>query len=236
MKNNKLAILLRGIITENPVLILVLGTCPTLATTGSITSALSMGLAATVVLICSNAVISALRKVIPDSVRVPCYIVIIASFVTAVQMLLQAFLPPVYEMLGVYLSLIVVNCIILGRAEMFARKNTVIDSVMDGLGMGLGFVLALFLMAFVREVFGAGTFMGLEIPFMSYFKIPILAQAPGGYLVYGILIAVMNKLTEKKGGVKKKSFGCEGCPSAGTCARNGACTSSVTEKEEAVNG
>ena len=236
MKNNKLAILLRGIITENPVLILVLGTCPTLATTGSIISALSMGLAATVVLICSNAVISALRKAIPDSVRVPCYIVIIAGFVTAVQMLLQAFLPPVYEMLGVYLSLIVVNCIILGRAEMFARKNTVLDSAMDGLGMGLGFVLALFLMAFIREVFGAGTFMGLEIPFMSFFKIPILAQAPGGYLVYGILIAVMNKLTEKKGGVKKKSFGCEGCPSAGPCAKNGACASNVNEKEEAVNG
>lgn len=236
MKNNKLAILLRGIITENPVLILVLGTCPTLATTGNVTSALSMGLAATIVLICSNAVISALRKIIPDSVRVPCYIVIIATFVTAVQMLLQAFLPPVYEMLGVYLSLIVVNCVILGRAEMFARKNTVLDSVMDGLGMGLGFVLALFLMAFIREVFGAGAFMGIEIPFMSFFKIPILAQAPGGYLVYGILIAVMNKLTEKKGGVKKKSFGCEGCPSAGSCAKHGACASSVNEKEEAVNG
>ena len=236
MKNNKLAILLRGIITEHPVLILVLGTCPTLATTGSIISALSMGLAATVVLICSNAVISALRKAIPDSVRVPSYIVILEGFVTAVQMLLQAFLPPVYEMLGVYLSLIVVNCIILGRAEMFARKNTVLDSAMDGLGMGLGFVLALFLMAFIREVFGAGTFMGLEIPFMSFFKIPILAQAPGGYLVYGIHIAVMNKLTEKKGGVKKKSFGCEGCPSAGTCAKNGACASNVNEKEEAVNG
>ena len=139
-------------------------------------------------------------------------------------------------MLGVYLSLIVVNCIILGRAEMFARKNTVLNSVFDGLGMGLGFVLALFLMAFIREVFGAGTFMGLEIPFMSFFKIPILAQAPGGYLVYGILIAVMNKLTEKKGGVKKKSFGCEGCPSAGTCAKNGACASNVNEKEETVNG
>jgi electron transport complex protein RnfE len=236
MKNNKLMILLRGIITENPVLILVLGTCPTLATTGSIISALSMGLAATVVLICSNAVISALRKIIPDSVRVPCYIVIIASFVTAVQMLLQAFLPPVYEMLGVYLSLIVVNCIILGRAEMFARKNTVLNSVFDGLGMGLGFVLALFLMAFIREVFGAGTFMGLEIPFMSFFKIPILAQSPGGYLVYGILIAVMNKLTEKKGGVKKKSFSCEGCPSASVCASKGACANANVEKEETVNG
>ena len=217
MKNNKLAILLRGIIAENPVLILILGTCPTLATTGDVKSALSMGIAATIVLICSNIVISALRKVIPDTVRVPCYIVIIATFVTAVQMLLQAFLPSIYEMLGVYLALIVVNCVILGRAEMFARKNTVLDSALDGVGMGLGFILALFLMAFIREVFGAGAFMGMEIPFMKNFCIPILAQAPGGYLVYGILIAVMNKLTEKKGGVKKKSFSCEGCPSAAAC-------------------
>lgn len=233
MKNNKLAILLRGIITENPVLILILGTCPTLAVTGNIISALSMGLAATAVLVCSNAVISALRKVIPDTVRVPCYIVIIAAFVTAVQMLLQAFLPSVYEMLGVYLALIVVNCVILGRAEMFARKNTVIDSVFDGLGMGLGFILALFLMAFVREVFGAGSFAGIELGFMESFRIPVLAQAPGGFLVYGILIAVMNKLTEKKGGVKKKSFSCEGCPSASVCASR-PCENKV-EKEELEN-
>ena len=217
MKNSKLSILLRGIIAENPVLILILGTCPTLSVTGNVTSALSMGLAATVVLICSNVVISALRKVIPDTVRVPCYIVIIAAFVTAVQMLLQAFLPSIYNMLGVYLALIVVNCVILGRAEMFARKNTVLDSAFDGLGMGLGFILALFLMAFIREVFGAGTFMGFELGFMQMFKIPVLAGAPGGFLVYGILIAIMNKLTEKKGGVKKKSFSCEGCPSAGVC-------------------
>ena len=233
MKNNKLAILLRGIITENPVLILILGTCPTLAVTGNVTSALSMGIAATIVLICSNIVISALRKVIPDTVRVPCYIVIIATFVTAVQMLLQAFLPPIYEMLGVYLALIVVNCVILGRAEMFARKHNVIESAMDGLGMGLGFILALFLMAFIREVLGAGSFMGMEIPFMEKFRIPILAQSPGGYLVYGILIAVMNKLTEKKGGVKKKSFGCEGCPSAAVC-KSRPCAGGETEaKEEA---
>lgn len=230
MKNNKLAILLRGIITENPVLILILGTCPTLAVTGNIISALSMGLAATAVLVCSNAVISALRKVIPDTVRVPCYIVIIAAFVTAVQMLLQAFLPSVYEMLGVYLALIVVNCVILGRAEMFARKNTVIDSVFDGLGMGLGFILALFLMAFIREVFGAGSFAGIELGFMKSFRIPVLAQAPGGFLVYGILIAVMNKLTEKKGGVKKKSFSCEGCPSASVCASRD-CANKVEQEE-----
>ena len=125
---SKSAIFLRGIIKENPVLVLVLGTCPTLATTGSLLSALSMGIAAMLVLVCSNIVISLLRKVIPDTVRIPCYIVIIAAFVTAVQMLLEAYLPSIFKMLGVYLALIVVNCIILGRAEMFARKNTVVDS------------------------------------------------------------------------------------------------------------
>ena len=167
---------------------------------------------------------------IPDTVRVPCYIVIIAGFVTAVQMLLQAFLPSIYEMLGVYLALIVVNCIILGRAEMFARKNTVLDSAVDGLGMGLGFLLALFLMAFIREVFGNGSFMGIELGFMQMFKIPVLAAAPGGFLVYGILIAIMNKLTEKKGGVKKKSFSCEGCPSASVCV-NKPCLNNENKEE-----
>ena len=229
----KLAILLRGIIAENPVLILVLGTCPTLATTGNVISAFSMGLAATFVLVCSNAVISALRKVIPDTVRIPCYIVIIAGFVTALQMLLQAYLPSIYDMLGVYLALIVVNCIILGRAEMFARKNPVADSVLDGLGMGIGFLVALLLMATIREVFGAGSFAGIEIPFLNELKIPILTQAPGGYLVFGILIAIMNKLTEKRGGVKKKSFSCEGCPSAASC--HGGCEVKTEEKEENVN-
>ena len=230
---SKLQNLLKGIIKENPVLVLVLGTCPTLAVSTSVINALGMGIAATAVLICSNMAISALRKVIPDSVRVPCYIVIIAAFVTAVQMLLQAFLPSIYEMLGVYLALIVVNCVILGRAEMFARKNTVLDSAFDGLGMGLGFILALFLMAFIREVFGAGSFMGIELGFMQSFKIPVLAAAPGGFLVYGILIAVMNKLTEKKGGVKKKSFSCEGCPSASVCV-NKPCLNNE-KKEEVEN-
>ena len=213
----KLSILLAGIIRENPVLVLVLGTCPTLAVTTGIISALSMGLAATAVLVGSNVVISALRKVIPDVVRIPCYIVIIATFVTVVQLLLQAFLPSIYDMLGVYLALIVVNCIILGRAEMFARKNSVVDSALDGLGMGIGFLVALVLMATVREVLGAGSFAGFEIGFLQSFKISILTAAPGGFLVYGILIAVMNKLTEKKGGVKKKEFSCSGCPSAHLC-------------------
>lgn len=235
MKNNKLAILLKGIITENPVLILVLGTCPSLATTGNVISALSMGLAATFVLVCSNAVISALRKVIPDTVRIPCYIVIIAGFVTILQMLMQAYLPSIYDMLGVYLALIVVNCIILGRAEMFARKNPVIDSVFDGLGMGIGFLVALILMATIREVLGAGSFAGFAIPFMEYFKIPILTQAPGGYLVFGILIAIMNKLTAKKGGIKKKSFSCEGCPSAHLCHKTSCDSENNAVKEDGTS-
>ena len=216
-ENKKLMILLRGIIMENPVLILVLGTCPTLATTTSVISALSMGIAAMLVLIGSNTVISALRKVIPDTVRIPCYIVIISAFVTVVQMLLQAFLPSIYDMLGVYLALIVVNCIILGRAEMYARKNSVLDSALDGLGMGIGFLLALLVMATIREVIGNGSFAGFEIPFLVKYKIPVIKQAPGGFLVYGIVIAVMNKITEKRGGVKRKSFSCENCPSAGSC-------------------
>ena len=208
---------LKGIIMENPVLILVLGTCPTLAMTTSVISSLSMGIAATLVLIGSNAVISALRKVIPDSVRIPCYIVIIATFVTAIQMVLQAAAPNIYDALGVYLALIVVNCIILGRAEMYARKNNVLNSVLDGAGMGIGFLAALLGMSIIREVLGAGAFAGIAIPFMEYVKIPILVEAPGGFLVYGILIAIMNKITEKRGGVKRKSFSCAGCPSSHLC-------------------
>ena len=232
-KENKWLILLRGIITENPVLILILGTCPTLATTTSVVAAFSMGLAATVVLIGSNVVISALRNVIPNTVRIPSYIVIIATFVTAVQMLLHAFLPSIYNMLGVYLALIVVNCIILGRAEMYARKNNVLNSALDGLGMGIGFLVALVLMALLREVFGNASFAGIAIPFLENYKIPVLAQAPGGFLVYGILIAVMNKLTEKKGGVKKKSFSCEGCPSAASCHSRPCVNGEENGKEEA---
>ena len=196
-----------------------------------------MGIAATVVLVCSNVVISALRKVIPDTVRIPCYIVIIAAFVTVVQMLMNAYLPALYEMLGVYLALIVVNCIILGRAEMFARKNGVLDSAIDGLGMGVGFLLALLAMAFVREVFGAGTFAGLAIPFLSEYNIPLLVQAPGGFLVFGIMIAIVNKIGPKKGEEKRKSFSCAGCPSAALCgkANTGECQSApvapATEKE-----
>ena len=212
-------ILLRGLIAENPVLVLVLGTCPTLAVSTSIISALSMGLAATAVLVCSNVVISALRKIIPDTVRIPCYIVVIAGFVTMVQLIMHAYLPDLYEMLGVYLALIVVNCIILGRAEMFARKNGVVDSALDGLGMGIGFLLALIAMAAIREVFGAGSFAGIEIPVLKDYTIPLLVKAPGGFLVFGILIAVVNAIGPKKGSEKRKNFSCEGCPSAALCGK-----------------
>ena len=216
MKKNKPSIVINGLLKENPVFVLVLGTCPTLATTTSLVSAFSMGIAAMIVLICSNAAISALRKVIPDKVRIPCYIVVIAGFVTVVEMVMHAYLPDLYEMLGIYLALIVVNCIILGRAEMFARENTVLDSVLDGLGMGLGFTAALLCMALIREVIGAGTFAGVTIPVLSDFAVSGLAMAPGGFLVFGILIAVVNKIT-KGNAVKKKSFGCSGCPSSALC-------------------
>ena len=232
-KDSKLMILLRGIVLENPVLILILGTCPTLAMTTSVVSAFSMGIAATIVLICSNAVISALRKIIPDSVRIPCYIVIISGFVTAIQLLLQAYLPAIYDMLGVYLALIVVNCIILGRAEMYARKNNVVNSILDGIGMGIGFLLALVIIATIREVFGSGSFAGFVIPYLEKFKVPVLTQAPGGFLVYGIVIAVVNKLTAKRGGIKKKSFSCEGCPSAAAC--HGECGSNENNEAKEVD-
>ena len=217
MKNNKLSILLKGLIKENPVLVLVLGTCPTLAQTTSVMNALYMGIAATIVLLCSNMAISALRKIIPDTVRIPCYIVVIAAFVTIVQLLMHAYMIEAYDMMGVFLSLIVVNCIILGRAEMFARKNTVIDSALDGLGMGIGFLIALLCMAIIREVFGVGSFAGIEIPFLVNYKIPLLAQAPGGFLVFGILIAIVNKISAKKG--KKKEYSCDGCPCASICGK-----------------
>ena len=219
MKNNKLSIFLKGLILENPVLVLVLGTCPTLAQTGNVIQALGMGIAATIVLICSNVVISLLRKVIPNTVRIPCYIVIIAGFVTVVQLLMHAYLPALYEMMGVYLALIVVNCIILGRAEMFARKNSVLDSAVDGAGMGFGFLIALLAMATIREVLGAGSFAGFEIPFLKDYTLPILTQAPGGFLVFGILIAIVNKIGVKKGAEKRKDFSCEGCPSASLCGK-----------------
>lgn len=215
-KKSRLSILTNGLIKENPSLRLVLGTCPTLAVTTTVLNGLGMGLSATFVLICSGIVISALRNVIPSQVRLPSYITIIAAFVTVLMMLVQAFLPSLNDSLGVYLPLIVVNCIILGRAEMFASKNNVIDSALDGLGMGLGFTLTLVLMGAIREIFGSGTLFGfdLHIPFepMTLFITPA-----GGFFVFGVLMAAVIWIEEKTGNRKKRTVGCEGCPSADLC-------------------
>lgn len=210
----------KGILAENPVLRLVLGTCPTLATTTSVQSALGMGVAASIVLVCSNMAISALRKVIPEKVRIPAYVVIIASFVTIVQMLVKAFTPELDEQLGVYLPLIVVNCIILGRAEAFANKNSVLYSAADGLGMGIGFTTALFLMSCIREILGAGSFLGLSIPVLSNNPMLIFILPPGGFFVFGILMAVVNKAAERKGKPRAELRGCEACPMAQSCKLN----------------
>jgi Na+-translocating ferredoxin:NAD+ oxidoreductase subunit E len=224
-KKSKLSILTAGIIKENPVLVLILGTCPTLAVTTSAINGAGMGLAAAIVLIGSNVVISLLRNVIPDKVRIPCYIVIIAGFVTVVQMLLQAFIPSLYEALGLFLSLIVVNCIILGRAEAFANKNTVFDSLLDAIGMAIGFTFALVVMGVIREVLSAGTIFGIQLIPDGVPTISIMGLAPGGFFAYGCVIAVINKLTKGKG-VKKKnsdSEGCAGCDACGAGAQKGGC-------------
>lgn len=228
-KNSNMSIFLKGLIKENPVFVLILGTCPTLATTTTVIGAFGMGLAAAAVLICSNIVISLLRKLIPQTVRIPCYIVIIAGFVTIVQMFMQAYLPGMYDLLGVYLALITVNCIILGRAEMFAGKNTPIKSALDGIGMGIGFTIALLAMAIIREVLGAGTFAGIPLPFFKDHTIEFFIKAPGGLLVYGVLIALVNKITKGKA-IRKKEFSCEGCPSKDLCG-SGPCQNS-SEKED----
>ncbi|MDR2616168.1 MAG: electron transport complex subunit E [Oscillospiraceae bacterium] len=217
---SKLSNLTRGIIRENPVLVLVLGTCPTLAVSTQASNAIGMGLAATFVLVCSNIVISALRSIIPDKVRIPCYIVLIAGFVTVVQMVLEAYAHTLFEALGIYLPLIVVNCIILGRAEMFANKNKVIDSALDGFGMGIGFTLTLLVMASIREILGNGTWFGRAIPWLSENGVSVLTMAPGGFIVFACLIALVNKILDRKQNPKDESY-CVGCPSSDTCGKFG---------------
>ena len=233
---SRLQTLTNGLIKENPVLVLVLGTCPTLAISTQASGAIGMGIAATLVLLGSNVAISALRKIIPDKVRIPCYVVLIAGFVTIVQMLVKAFAPSLDASLGIYLPLIVVNCIILGRAEMYANKNTVLDAALDAIGMGAGFTLTLFAMATLREVLGNGTWLygisdlvggawnGFAVPWLSDNKISIMTLAPGGFFVFGCMIALVNKLSNGKA-IKKTEFGCAGCPSAAACGKlaDGSC-------------
>lgn len=199
----------RGIITENPILVLVLGMCPTLATTSSMATAVGMGVAATVVLICSNIFVSLLRKIIPDKVRIAAYIVVIATFVTIVEMALHAFVPSLYDALGLFLPLIVVNCIILGRAEAYASKNNVLDSAIDGLSMGIGFTFSLLIVATIRELLGGGTlfagsWFGIESEGITVFSKPALMMSlvPGGFLTLGFVLGMAQFLRTKS--AKKK--------------------------------
>jgi electron transport complex protein RnfE len=219
-KPSYLALVTNGLLKENPVLRLVLGTCPTLAITTTVFNGLGMGVAATFVLICSNMAISALRKFIPSQVRLPCFIVVIASFVTLVHMLIRAFVPPLNDSLGVYLPLITVNCIILGRAEMFASKNEVTASALDGLGMGIGFTLTLALMSVVRELLGAGTLLGFPLLSRVMEPIRIMTMPPGGFFVFGCFMALAIFIERKMGISPSKDAACGACPSAAHCSVN----------------
>lgn len=211
----------KGIWKENPVFVGLLGMCPTLAVTTQAVNGLGMGLATAFVLVGSGLVVSLLRKVIPAAVKLPCYIVIIAGFVTIIDFLMHGFLPQLHGELGTFLSLITVNCIILGRAEMFASKNKILPSVLDGLGMGLGFTLALLLIGSVREIFGSGSWMGMPLP-KGFPTLGIFTQTPGGFLTLGLVIAAAGLLTKRK---PPAQAGCGGCPNAAVCR-------GCTDKEE----
>lgn len=204
-----------GVIKENPTLVLMLGMCPTLAVTTSAINGFGMGVSTLVVLVMSNLVISALRKVIPDDVRLPAYIVIVASLVTVVELLMEAYVPVIYDALGIYIPLIVVNCIILGRAEAYASKNPPLLSAMDGLGMGLGFTISLSVIGFIRELLGAGTVFGMQVMPSAYKPIAIFIKAPGAFLVLAVLVIIMNSL-KIKNRANAMVQGCDGC--CATCA------------------
>ncbi len=195
--NKNLKVLLNGIIKENPTFVLLLGMCPTLATTSSAINGMSMGLSTMFVLICSNAVISMLKNVIPDMVRIPAFIVVIATFVTVIEMLMNAYVPALAESLGIFLPLIVVNCIVLGRAEAFAAKNSVVTSIFDGIGMGLGFTLSLTLLGSVRELLGTGTIFSVNIYPEEYGSL-LFILAPGAFIVLGYLISIFNNIQSKR--------------------------------------
>ena len=212
-----------GIVKENPSFVLMLGMCPTLAVTTSASNGIGMGLSTMAVLIVSNLIISLVRKIVPDDVRLPAYIVIVASLVTVVELLMEAYTPSIYSALGIYIPLIVVNCIILGRAEAYASKNPPFLSVMDGVGMGLGFTIALLLIGMVRELVGAGTLFGMQVTPEAYSPVGIFVKAPGAFLVLAFLVAIMNAVGMKTR-ANKVVEGCDGC-----CA---ACAQSCTDKKE----
>ena len=196
MSNNRLSLIVKGIIKENPTFVLVLGMCPTLGTTTSAINGLGMGVATMAVLILSNMFIAMIKNLIPDKVRIPAFIVVIASFVTVVDMLMQAFVPSLYASLGVFIPLIVVNCVILGRAEAFASKNGVLDSALDGVGIGLGFTLSLTTIGAIREILGSGSIFGLSLGIADYMPL-VFVLAPGAFLVLGFLMVLFNKYLKK---------------------------------------
>ncbi len=215
---NNLKELTKGIIKENPTLVTLLGMCPTLAVTTMAVNGIGMGLATTFVLIGSNIVISLIKNIVPKAVRLPSYIVVIAGFVTIIDFLLKAYIPDLHSALGLFLPLITVNCIILGRAEVFASKNNVGKSILDAIGMGLGFTLALFTMGSIREILGAGAWMGLKIPVLSTNPMLIFIMPAGGFFVLGCVIAMVNKLAKKK---PPKEISCANCPNAEACGVKG---------------
>ena len=219
MKNKYLGYFTNGLIKENPTLRLVLGTCPTLAVTTAAVNGIGMGLSATVVLICSNLAISLLRNIIPDKVRIPAFITIIAGFVSVVQMLVKAFLPAIDKALGIYLPLIVVNCIILARAEMFASKNPPLASVLDGADMGIGFTAVLTLMGAIRELLGAGSLFSFPVTSRFISPMIIFLLPPGGFFVFGILVAASNAIAKRSGKKPVEHLGCESCPSKEICGQ-----------------
>ena len=205
-KKSKLSILTNGIIKENPALVLLLGCCSVLATSSDAVNALGMSVAFSAVMIMSNIVISAIRKIIPDNVRIPCFIVVIAGFVTVVQMMVQAFAPSLYQSLGLFIPLIVVNCIILGRAEMFASKNGVFDSLLDGIGMSIGYTVVLVAMGLIRELIGKGTLFTIRVIPETVPGVGIMNLPPGGFFTFAILVALVNYLTRDKS-IKVRDFG-----------------------------
>jgi electron transport complex protein RnfE len=215
-----MSVLKNGIIKENPVLILLLGTCPALAVTTSAINGIGMGVSTMAVLLGSNIFIAILKKIIPDKVRIPCYIVVIATFVTIVAFLLKAYAPEIDQALGLFIPLIVVNCIILARAEMFANKNSVFDSALDAIGMGLGFTFALFLMGSIREFLGSGAVLGINLTANLYDPISVFMLAPGAFFTYGCLVALINYVSKGKA-IKKKEFGCSSCSMAAGCQQAG---------------
>lgn len=211
-----------GVVKENPTMVLMLGMCPTLAVTTSAVNALGMGVSTMVVLIMSNLVISLVRNIIPDKVRLPAFIVIVASLVTMVELLMEAFVPGLYQALGIYIPLIVVNCIILGRAEAYASKNPPLLSLFDGIGMGLGFTVGLTIIGAIREILGAGSIFGIALP-KVYEPMAFFVRAPGAFLVLAVLVAIMNAVGIKNR-ANKMTEGCDGC-----CAT---CSSACGEKKE----